>query len=49
MSIELNQQLQPSLQTRVTPKQIAANAILAAISPDCTVSGNYQGEGALHA
>ena len=29
MSIELNQQLQPALQTRVTPKQIAANAILA--------------------
>ncbi|HET6380942.1 MAG TPA: RNA polymerase factor sigma-54 [candidate division Zixibacteria bacterium] len=29
MSIELNQQLQPTLQTRVTPKQIAANAILA--------------------
>jgi RNA polymerase sigma-54 factor len=29
MSIELNQQLQPALQVKVTPKQIAANAILA--------------------
>jgi RNA polymerase sigma-54 factor len=29
MSIDLKQQLQPTLQTRVTPKQIAANAILA--------------------
>ena len=29
MSIDLKMQLQPTLQTRVTPKQIAANAILA--------------------
>jgi RNA polymerase sigma-54 factor len=28
MSLELNQQLQPTLQTKVTPKQIAANYIL---------------------
>jgi DNA-directed RNA polymerase specialized sigma54-like protein len=28
MSIELNQQLQPALQVKVTPKQIAANYIL---------------------
>src|SRR5262245_26581097 len=36
MSIELNQQLQPTLQTRVTPKQIAANAILAMSSVELT-------------
>ncbi|MGH2457010.1 MAG: RNA polymerase factor sigma-54 [Candidatus Limnocylindria bacterium] len=36
MSIELNQQLQPSLQVRVTPKQIAANAILAMSSVELT-------------
>ena len=28
MSIEISQQLQPAMQTKVTPKQIAANAIL---------------------
>ena len=28
MSIEINQQLQPAMQVKVTPKQIAANAIL---------------------
>ena len=28
MSIEIRQQLQPMLQTKVSPKQIAANAIL---------------------
>jgi RNA polymerase sigma-54 factor len=36
MSIELNQQLQPTLQVRVTPKQIAANAILAMSSVELT-------------
>lgn len=36
MSIELNQQLQPSLQVKVTPKQIAANAILAMSSVELT-------------
>jgi RNA polymerase sigma-54 factor len=36
MSIELNQQLQPALQVRVTPKQIAANAILAMSSVQLT-------------
>jgi RNA polymerase sigma-54 factor len=36
MSIELNQTLQPALQTRVTPKQIAANAILAMSSIELT-------------
>ena len=36
MSIELNQTLQPALQTRVTPKQIAANAILAMSSVELT-------------
>jgi RNA polymerase sigma-54 factor len=36
MSIELNQQLQPTLQARVTPKQIAANAILAMSSVELT-------------
>ncbi len=36
MSIELNQSLQPALQTRVTPKQIAANAILAMSSVELT-------------
>lgn len=36
MSIELNQQLQPGLQVRVTPKQIAANAILAMSSVELT-------------
>ena len=36
MSIELNQQLQPSMQVRVTPKQIAANAILAMSSVELT-------------
>lgn len=36
MSIELNQTLQPTLQTRVTPKQIAANAILAMSSVELT-------------
>jgi RNA polymerase sigma-54 factor len=36
MSIELNQQLQPALQVRVTPKQIAANAILAMSSVELT-------------
>ena len=35
-SIELNQQLQPTLQVRVTPKQIAANAILAMSSVQLT-------------
>jgi RNA polymerase sigma-54 factor len=36
MSIDLNQQLQPTLQVRVTPKQIAANAILAMSSVELT-------------
>ena len=36
MSIELNQQLQPTLQVKVTPKQIAANAILAMSSVELT-------------
>ncbi|HEX2193732.1 MAG TPA: RNA polymerase factor sigma-54 [Candidatus Limnocylindria bacterium] len=36
MSIELNQNLQPALQVRVTPKQIAANAILAMSSVELT-------------
>ena len=36
MSIELNQQLQPTLHVRVTPKQIAANAILAMSSVELT-------------
>jgi RNA polymerase sigma-54 factor len=36
MSIELNQQLQPTIQVRVTPKQIAANAILAMSSVELT-------------
>ena len=36
MSIDLNQQLQPALQVRVTPKQIAANAILAMSSVQLT-------------
>jgi RNA polymerase sigma-54 factor len=36
MSIELKQQLQPALQVRVTPKQIAANAILAMSSVELT-------------
>ncbi len=36
MSIELNQHLQPSLQVKVTPKQIAANAILAMSSVELT-------------
>ena len=36
MSIELNQHLQPQLQVRVTPKQIAANSILAMSSVELT-------------
>jgi RNA polymerase sigma-54 factor len=36
MSIDLKQQLQPALQVRVTPKQIAANAILAMSSVQLT-------------
>jgi RNA polymerase sigma-54 factor len=36
MSIELTQQLQPALQARVTPKQIAANTILAMSSVELT-------------
>jgi RNA polymerase sigma-54 factor len=36
MSIDLKQQLQPALHTRVTPKQIAANAILAMSSVELT-------------
>lgn len=36
MSIDLKQQLQPALQVRVTPKQIAANAILAMSSVELT-------------
>jgi RNA polymerase sigma-54 factor len=36
MSIDLKQQLQPTLQVRVTPKQIAANAILAMSSVELT-------------
>jgi RNA polymerase sigma-54 factor len=36
LSIDLNQHLQPSLQVRVTPKQIAANAILAMSSVELT-------------
>jgi RNA polymerase sigma-54 factor len=36
MSIDLKQQLQPTLQARVTPKQIAANAILAMSSVELT-------------
>lgn len=36
MSIELSQQLQPALQTKVTPKQIAANTILAMSSVELT-------------
>jgi RNA polymerase sigma-54 factor len=36
MSIDLRQQLQPTLQVRVTPKQIAANAILAMSSAQLT-------------
>jgi RNA polymerase sigma-54 factor len=36
LSIELNQQLQQTLQVRVTPKQIAANAILAMSSVQLT-------------
>jgi RNA polymerase sigma-54 factor len=36
MSIDLKQQLQPALQMRVTPKQIAANAILAMSSVELT-------------
>ena len=36
MSIELNQHLQPALQVKVTPKQIAANAILAMSSVELT-------------
>jgi RNA polymerase sigma-54 factor len=35
-SIELSQQLQPTVQVRVTPKQIAANAILAMSSVELT-------------
>jgi RNA polymerase sigma-54 factor len=38
MPIELNQQLQPTLQLRVTPKQIAANAILAMSSVELTAA-----------
>jgi RNA polymerase sigma-54 factor len=36
MSIDLKQQLQPALHARVTPKQIAANAILAMSSVELT-------------
>ena len=36
MSIELNQHLQPQLHVRVTPKQIAANSILAMSSVELT-------------
>jgi RNA polymerase sigma-54 factor len=36
LSIDLKQQLQPTLQVRVTPKQIAANAILAMSSVELT-------------
>src|SRR4029079_6960435 len=36
MSIDLKQQLQPTLQVRVTPKQIAADAILAMSSVELT-------------
>jgi RNA polymerase sigma-54 factor len=36
MSIDLKQQLQPAMQMRVTPKQIAANAILAMSSVELT-------------
>jgi RNA polymerase sigma-54 factor len=36
MSIDLKQQLQPAMQVRVTPKQIAANAILAMSSVELT-------------
>jgi DNA-directed RNA polymerase specialized sigma54-like protein len=36
LSIDLKQQLQPALHMRVTPKQIAANAILAMSSVELT-------------
>jgi RNA polymerase sigma-54 factor len=36
LSIDLKQQLQPAMQVRVTPKQIAANAILAMSSVELT-------------
>lgn len=49
MSIDLNQQLQPALQVRVTPKQIAANAILAMSSVELaeTISAELEENPAL--